>query len=68
MIAVRRLLVPTAVATVALAGALVQPAPASAADDFGQHVAACAKDMGFNGGHNPGMHRGSAGWDPDHQC
>ena len=32
--------------------------------DFGQHVAACAHEMGgFIGSHNPGMHRGFAGWD-----
>jgi hypothetical protein len=30
---------------------------------FGQHHAACAKDMGFSGTMNPGvMHRGFSGW------
>ncbi|HSR25451.1 MAG TPA: hypothetical protein VLW53_17990 [Candidatus Eisenbacteria bacterium] len=32
--------------------------------EFGQHVAQCAHLMGgFTGAHNPGMHRGFAGWD-----
>ena len=30
---------------------------------FGQHVRHCAQTMGFSGTHNPGMHRGFAGWD-----
>jgi len=42
--------------------------PANAADDFGSHVVDCAQDPGFNGEHNPGMHRGYAGWDPTHVC
>jgi hypothetical protein len=36
--------------------------------DFGGHVVMCAQAMGFNGQHNPGMHRGFAGWDPAHMC
>ena len=36
--------------------------------DFGGHVVMCAQTMGFNGQHNPGMHRGFAGWDPAHMC
>ena len=43
-------------------------APAAASDDFGQHVAACARTMGFDGDHNPGMHQGRRGWDPAHSC
>ena len=41
---------------------------ASAAEDFGQHVRTCAQTMGFNGAHNPGMHQGRSGWDPNHAC
>ncbi len=42
---------------VALPGAAAQAAPS---DNFGSHVRACAQH--FSGGHNPGMHRGAAGW------
>ena len=67
----RRLIPPMTAATIVFAGSvgtLLLPAPASAADDFGQHVAVCAKDMGFTGDHNPGMHQGRAGWDREAQC
>lgn len=30
---------------------------------FGRHVSECAQTMGFSGDHNPGVHRGAAGWD-----
>ena len=53
-------------ASVALAGTVL--APASASDDFGKHVVACAQGVGFDGSHNPGMHRGYADWDPAHAC
>jgi hypothetical protein len=36
--------------------------------EFGQHVRSCAQTMGFSGEHNPGMHRGFHGWDPEHIC
>lgn len=36
--------------------------------EFGQHVVACEQAMGFTGQHNPGMHEGFSGWDPDHMC
>ena len=58
-----------AAATAALA--LASPAFATAAGpgaDFGQHVRDCAQGMGFDGTHNPGMHHGFAGWDPNHVC
>ena len=46
---------------------LLMPAAANAAPPsagaFGQHVRSCAQDVGFSGTHNPGMHRGAAGWD-----
>lgn len=45
---------------------LVLPGAAQAAPsavNFGQHVSTCAQTMGFNGGHNPGMHHGASGWD-----
>ena len=53
-------------AAVALTGTIL--APASASDDFGKHVVACAQGTGLDGSHNPGMHRGFAGWDPSHAC
>lgn len=43
-------------------------ASAEAPDEFGQHVQTCARTMGFDGEHNPGMHRGAHGWSPDHTC
>lgn len=43
-------------------------APAHADDAFGQHARQCEKTMGFDGVHNPGMHHGAAGWDPQHVC
>jgi hypothetical protein len=44
--------------------ALADTGPAPTGRDFGQHVAACAQQMGgFTGSHNPGMHQGFAGWD-----
>ena len=56
----------TALATVVLstgAALALQPGVASAGE-FGQHVRQCAQEHGFNGSHNPGMHRGAAGWHP----
>lgn len=50
-------------ATAATAGA----APADAAA-FGQHVRECAQSTGFDRDHNPGMHLGLSGWDPEHPC
>ena len=47
-------------------GSLALPGAAALAgpsDTFGSHVRACAQTMGFSGSHNPGMHRGSSGWD-----
>lgn len=63
----RRALV-AAVAAVGLSVALSPPASASSGEEFGQHVRSCAQGMGFDGSHNPGMHSGYAGWDPDHVC
>lgn len=54
------------IATTALAASMLAlaAAPALAATpNFGSHVRVCAQDMGFSGTHNPGMHRGAAGWD-----
>lgn len=55
-----------------LAAAPAQAAPVSTvpapASQYGQHVAACARTMGFDGAHNPGLHRGKSGWDPSHTC
>ena len=52
-------------------GGLLAAAPAQAADskaDFGQHVSACARTMGFDSAHNPGMHPGKSGWMPASTC
>lgn len=54
-------------------GALLVPAGARAdasagGPAFGEHVVDCAQTMGCDGEHNPGMHRGFAGWDPSHVC
>ena len=49
------------VATFAVAGA--GTAQAADGQDFGDHVSSCARAVGFNGVHNPGMHRGITGWD-----
>lgn len=35
---------------------------------FGSHVAECAQAVGFDGAHNPGMHRGFSSWMPGHDC
>lgn len=42
--------------------------PATAAEDFGQHVRTCAQGMGLDGQMNPGMHQGRSGWDPSMTC
>jgi len=58
----------------AVAGAVLLAAPTGAyaqdatGRDYGHHVAHCAQTMGFDGTHNPGMHRGYAGWSPMHPC
>ena len=57
----------TLVGSSLLVAAPAQAAPAPAAS-YGQHVSACARTMGFDGAHNPGMHQGRSGWDPSHTC
>jgi len=56
----------------AAAAVLATPVAASAGSgtgqEFGQHLSKCARTMGFNGTHNPGMHQGFAGWDAMHSC
>jgi hypothetical protein len=47
----------------AVANAQTEPGGA-----FGHHVVTCTQTMGFDGTHNPGMHRGFSGWDPAHEC
>ena len=61
---------PAAIGTVLAAAVLTVGAmtPATAADDFGDHVRTCAQDIGFSADHNPGMHQGDHGWDPTHTC
>lgn len=64
----KRILIPAAVAVATVA--LAVPASEAAADgrDFGQHVVHCAQTVGFDGSHNPGMHRGFKGFAGDHMC
>jgi hypothetical protein len=66
MNSVRRAAVGLAVGAVVvltpLAALADTPAPAGA--EFGEHVSTCAREMGFSGTHNPGVHhQGFAGWD-----
>jgi hypothetical protein len=59
-----------AVVSLAASGVLLG-GPAQAASesaDYGQHVRTCTQSMGFDGTHNPGMHQGTSGWDPSHEC
>jgi hypothetical protein len=44
---------------------LLQASPATAVSGatFGDHVAQCARTMGFSEEHNPGMHQGAHNWD-----
>ena len=51
-----------AVGGLSVAGSAAAQA-SSGSPEFGQHVAQCAREMGFNGTHNPGMHQGASGWD-----
>ena len=51
------------ITTTLVAGLLALPAGPALAGTFGMHVRVCAQTMGFDGTHNPGMHRGAAGWD-----
>ncbi len=61
-----RVLAAAGVVSVAL---VATPGEASATgQEFGHHVSTCAQSMGFDGTHNPGMHRGFAGWTPVHEC
>ncbi|MFE6648938.1 hypothetical protein ACFVJS_20400 [Nocardioides sp. NPDC057772] len=56
---------------VAVAAAVVlTPSSAAAADgrEFGHHVVHCAQGVGFDGTHNPGMHRGFRGFATHHVC
>ena len=61
-----RILLETVTATTISLAAFLVPVAASAQPtgaDFGRHVRHCAQAMEFSGTHNPGMHRGVAGWD-----
>lgn len=56
-----------------LAGVVTLPTAAAAdggaiESDFGSHVVTCEQTMGFDGQHNPGMHQGLVGWNPEHVC
>ena len=68
--ALRRLTAITATAAILAlawpATAWAQPDGAESGRVFGQHVAAHANDMRFDGEHNPGMHQGFAGWPAHH--
>lgn len=53
------------VTTALIASASLLPGPAAMADDnsaFGQHIVDCARNVGFSGTHNPGMHHGASRW------
>ena len=56
-------LLPFAAAFLLAAPSVAQAQPAPAGPGFGQHVSQCARTMGFDGNHNPGMHHGLSGWD-----
>jgi hypothetical protein len=43
-------------------------AESTGGQDFGQDVSTCARTMGFDSMHNPGLHHGFAGWDAMHEC
>ena len=56
----------TIATSIIVGGMLTVPASSALAgtpSNFGSHVRECAQSMGFSGSHNPGMHRGAAGWD-----
>jgi hypothetical protein len=61
------LLAPVAAVVVATGVSAAEPSPAPG-EPFGQHVRACAQAMGFDGSHNPGMHRGASPWHADHHA
>jgi len=45
------------------AAASASPSPADA--NFGTHISQCARQHGFSGTHNPGVHHlGASGWIP----
>jgi hypothetical protein len=64
----RKLILVGAVVAAVVATPAVAVAQSEGGQDFGRHVSTCAQTMGFDGTHNPGMHRGFAGWEPMHDC
>jgi hypothetical protein len=62
MVGVGRSVVMVLALAAPLVGSAAWASP-QAGDEFGQHVRECAQQVGFSGEHNPGMHRGAAGWD-----
>ena len=57
-----------AITIVSLSGSGLARAQSSSGNEgFGRHVVSCVRVGGFDGAHNPGMHRGAAGWD-GHDC
>ena len=50
------------------ATAWAQPDGAESGRTFGQHIAGHSDDMRFDGEHNPGTHRGFAGWPGPHHA
>jgi len=65
---VRRLVVIGAAAAAVVVTPVAAWADSGTGQEFGQHVSACARTMGFDGTHNPGMHQGFAGWEAMHDC
>jgi hypothetical protein len=64
----RNLIVVGVLVAAVVATPAVALAQSAGGQDFGRHVSTCARTMGFDGMHNPGMHQGFAGWDPLHEC
>jgi hypothetical protein len=64
----RMLLVAGALIAMSTVTANLATAQPTVPGEFGHHVSTCAQTMGFDGTHNPGMHRGAAGWEPHHAC
>ena len=61
-------IVSTAVAAILTAPGAGWANTAASGRQFGRHVVDCAQTMGLSGDHEPGMHRGFAGYDPTHTC
>ena len=59
---IQEMLVGSITVAVLLVAGSASAQPASGAQNFGTHVSRCAREMGIDATHNPGRHRGAAGW------